>query len=274
MKLNKWIPFFIPVLLVLAMPSLGRAASFDQDFAVVFIDQKTEAKYGAIPLSRVVLANGIDAIAKAGAKGLVVKFFLDQSKGVKEDQGLANSISKIPTVLQARIDDSERTPNSLSERFTMAGRFNVAVSGSSGWIPLPIFAQHAADLGFVDFNSTRVPMVEQYQSHTVKSLVLCALELVAGKKAKVSNGKKIEIGSRIFKTDGQNQIDARLIAPGLIHYVSFNDLIDGSANEKLRNKVVILAYDGPNIVKASTSLGVMGAHRYFVNILRSIYDGD
>ena len=36
---------------------LLRAASFEHDFAVVFIDASTEAKYGAFPINRALIAN-------------------------------------------------------------------------------------------------------------------------------------------------------------------------------------------------------------------------
>ncbi len=262
------------VFIVLITPAKAWSGSFEQDFAIVFIDEKTEAKFGVIPLNRDVLANGVDAIVNAGAKGLVVKFFLDQSKEEKGDKRLANSFSLIPTVLQARLDNTKNNPNPLADRFTLSFSFNVATAGSSGWIPLPLFANNAADIGFVDFNSTLVPMVEQYQSHFVKSLVLCAIELAAKRKAVFYEGSQIQVGTHVIKLDSKNQATARLISSQFTQSVSFNSVLDGTANEKLKNKVVILAYDGPHIDKFVTILGPMGAHRYFVHVLKSIYDSE
>lgn len=259
--------------LLLAAPTCAGASAFGRDFVVVFVDAQTEAKFGAIPINRSVLAEGVDAIANAGAKGLVIKFFLDQSKDARDDKRLAGAISRIPTVLQARLDKAQRSPNPLAERFFVAGSLDAAVKGSGGWIPLPAFALQAKDIGFVDFSSTLVPMVEQYRSRTVKSLVLCAIELATNQPAKLHGGANIEIGSHVIQVDDKNQALARLRSPPLRHSVSFNAVLDGSASKELKNKIVILAYDGPHIETISTVWGPMGAHRYFANILKSIYDG-
>lgn len=258
--------------LALAAPSAASAGSFDQDFVVVFIDANTEAKFGSIPLNRTLLAKGVDAIADAGAGGLIVKFFFDQAKDEKDDKRFADSLSRIKTILQARIENSESMPNALADKFTISGSFEVAVTGSSGWIPLPAFANNATDIGFVDFNSTLVPIVERYQSRNVKSLVLCAIELAANAKANISQGKQVTIGPHVIKLNERNQVVAKLNSTQLEQSFSFAAILDGSAKHELSGKIVILAYDGPHIEKYETPLGPMGAHRYFVNILRSIYD--
>ncbi|MBV7537165.1 CHASE2 domain-containing protein [Duganella sp. sic0402] len=251
--------------------SFAWAGAFERDFVVVYVDTKTEARFGAIPLNRGVLAQGVDAIADAGARGLVLKFFLDQPKLADDDERLARALSRLPTVLQARMDDAESKPNPLPQQFTLQGEFNAAVVGQSGWLPLPVFMQRAKDIGFVDFNSSSVPMIEQYQSRAVKSLMLCAMELAAGTKATISPGRQIEIGQQVIALNPQNLATVNLIAPPVQHSVSFSALLDGSARAALKGKVVILAYDGPHIEQFDTSLGAMGAHRYFVNILRSLY---
>jgi hypothetical protein len=258
--------------LVLSAPSLAWAGSFNQDFVVVFIDAKTETKFGSMPLNRTLVAQGIDAIADAGARGLIVKFFFDQVTDENDDKRLAHSLSRIKTVLQARIDNAESTPNPLADKFTLPGTFKVAVAGSSGWIPLPAFASNATDICFVDFNSTLVPMIEQYKSRNVKSLVLCAVELAVNAKANISQGKQITVGPHVIKLNEVNQVAAKLNGTQLEESLSFDAVLDGSAKPKLSGKIVILAYDGPHIDKYETALGSMGAHRYFVNILRSIYD--
>ncbi len=111
--LTRW---FLLLLLVLAAPSSAWASAFERDFVVVFIDADTEAKFGAMPLNRGLLAEGVEAIANAGAKGLVIKFFLDQARDERDDKRLAGALSHIPTVLQARLDDTERSPNRLADR--------------------------------------------------------------------------------------------------------------------------------------------------------------
>lgn len=260
------------VFIAAAAPANAWCASFDEDFAVVFIDAKTEAKFGAIPLDRGTLADGINAIANAGAKAIVVKFFLDQPKDEQTDLRLARALSRVPTVLQARLADREDSPNPLDARFSISGQFDVAATGARGWIPLPLFAKQAADVGFVDFNSALVPMVEQYQSHIVKSLILCAMEMAAGRKAVLSAERQIQIGSHVIRVDGRNLASAISINPQSIRSVSFMSALDGSAMAEMKNKVVILAYDGPHIDTLTVGTESIGTHRYFVSILKSIYD--
>lgn len=177
-------------------------------------------------------------------------------------------------LLQARLDNKEAHPNVLASRFTLAGSFNVGAAGSSAWIPLPRFAKNARDVGFVDFNSMTVPMIEHYKSKGVRSLVLCAIELAEGKAAVMNPGSQIEIGRRIIKVDSLNQTVARPGNSQSVHGISFLSLMNGAVDASLlKNKVVILAYDGAHAEVLSTPYGPMSAHRYFVNILRSIYDG-
>jgi len=101
------------------------ADSFDESFIIVFIDADMELSYGPVPLKRQLLANAIEKLADAGAKGIVLKFFLDQA----DDQSIANALASIPVVLQARIDDREPSPNHLAARFTLTVRAKTSING-------------------------------------------------------------------------------------------------------------------------------------------------
>src|SRR6266567_213979 len=96
-------------------------ASFRDDFAVVFIDAASETKFGAFPLDRSLLATAIRKASDLHARGVVLKFFLDQPKVAASDLLLAQALTNTPVVLQARIDDAEAHPNPLPERFTLRG---------------------------------------------------------------------------------------------------------------------------------------------------------
>ncbi|MES2125863.1 MAG: CHASE2 domain-containing protein [Pseudomonadota bacterium] len=260
-------------LAAIVAPAPAWPASFDEDFVVVYIDRQTEAKHGPLPLRRELLATGIERIADAGARGLVMKFFFDLSSSSADDQHLARAFSRMPTVLQARIDAGQTPSNPLPEHFSFAGDFDTAVAGAAGWLPLPQFASAASDIGFVDFNTPVVPMIERFQARYVKSLVLCAIELAAGQKMLFHPGHNIEVGPHTIPVDRKNQATARLAQAPMQGSVSFNAVLDGSAQAIFKNKVVILAYDGPHIDTFATPQGPMGAHRYFIHILRSLYDG-
>ena len=76
---------------ILALPPLCHAQSA---FVPVFIDARTEARLGPFPYDRAVIAEALTALEKLGAKGVVLKFFLDQPKG-KGDDALALEMAGI-----------------------------------------------------------------------------------------------------------------------------------------------------------------------------------
>src|SRR5579871_4984665 len=89
------------LLMYLCLPGFSLRAS-DSPFAVVFIDGETERLYGEFPLNRKIIAQGIDCIADVKARGLIIKFFFDVARDADGDAALAKSISRLPTVLEAR----------------------------------------------------------------------------------------------------------------------------------------------------------------------------
>jgi CHASE2 domain-containing sensor protein len=249
------------------------AGTFEDDFAVVFIDAATEAKHGRFPLDRALLADAIEHLAAAKSKAVVLKFFYDQPKDTTGDQRLADSLRRLPVALQARMDDTETRPNPLPARFTLPIGAQTAVGGTNGWIPLPLFCEHAKDVGFVDFVSTTVPLLETYRGQTVKSLVLCSMELATSQPSVITPGQKLIIGQKTWKLDPNNQITAKLPKSDDLQYVPFHKVLDKSVSTNaFAGKVVILAYDGLNIHTVDTTIGKVKAHRMFVYSLKSIYE--
>ena len=103
------------------------------------------------------------------------------------------------------------------------------------------------------------------------TLILCSIELALGKKAQIKVHESIDIGGLRIKLGELNQIQGlRLLKPST-SYIPFHDVLEkNNWHHAVRNKVVILAYDGPNIHRVKTPLGPMGAHRLFVTILYSL----
>ena len=268
MNLQMW------MLLLLSLPLGAIGADFERDFAVVFITKETEAKYGRCPLDRALLAHAVERVADAGAKGLILKFFFDQSKTVDGDRRLASALARVPVLLQARIDDSEKMPNPLEERFTLLGaNFKTAVSGRSGWIPLPALSQTAHGVCFVDFDASPAPVVETYQGKTVKSLLTCAAELALGQKAVISPAQAISIAKHTAPLDALNRVTIALRSEKSLVSFDFMGLLDGSIPPSaLRDRVVIIAYDGPGIPQINSPVGTMGAHRLFGLMLKEFYE--
>jgi CHASE2 domain-containing sensor protein len=267
------IPHFLAFLLF-TMSSTVLGASFRDDFAVVFIDAASEAKFGPFPFDRSIQAKAIRRAGELGAKGVVMKFFFDQPKEQAGDVSLAAALTNLPVLLQACLDDSEVHPNPLLGRFTVPGlRAQTQISGHSGIIPLPMFSVNARDVGFVDFASTQVPLLETYQTKTVKSLVVCCIELATGAQAIIAPDGRMMFGASGFRMDGRHCVAAKLPAKDDLAYIPFNEFLMGTLPaSRIKGKVVIIGYDGPHIQSISTSIGPIRAHRFFVYVLQSIYE--
>jgi len=169
----------------------------DADLAVVMIDKKTEEALGDFPYDRARLAEGIDAVRQQGAKAVILKFFLDRPKTREGDRALAEAMGKIPVVLQARFDEHEKHTNPLPERcYWNAAGATPSLSGNKGWIPLPLFSEHAACIGFID-SIDPAPALEYYRDKPVKSLFTCSLQLFDSDLADaVADSKLLRIGNR------------------------------------------------------------------------------
>ncbi len=268
---------------ILAAISLASAAladlsaqSVDSPFAVVFIDDRTEAQLGPFPYDRGVLAEGLERLRQAEAKGVVLKFFLDQRKSMTGDARLAAAIKSIPTALQARILDSEKKANELPQRFVISavdvtrGEY---LSGRSGWLPLPEFAAAAEAVGFVDqVDVSRVPLLESYQKRAVKGLHLCALEMAFGERARIGVGGEVTLNGRKASLDRRRQAAVETPKALRLTPVSFVDLLrKDDALRRLKGKVVVLGYDGARMPQVETSSGKMKKHRLFVAQLLALH---
>ena len=257
----------------LALQTNAAGRDFSADFAVVFADATTEAKLGELPLDRTVLANAIESAAKAGARGVVLKFFLDRPRQLEGDRALAHAMTLVPVLLQARIDDTEAASNELPSRFLLpGGARTTAIHGRGAWIPIPLFSAPAHDICFVDFSSSTVPLIESYRGASVKSLLLCAVELAAGERATSSATGTLALMGNALPTDERFELSVPIVDRSPLETMTLHDLLDGSiAASSLKGKVVILAYDGPNISRLDGGYGAVGAHRLFVLLLRDFY---
>lgn len=264
----------IALLVLVFLPLWSSAGDFGKDFVVVFATAGTETKFGKLPLDRALIAQAIENAARDEAKGVIVKFFLDQARDADSDARLARSMSLIPVIPQARLDDSEQRPNPLPQRFTLAGAgYATSVQGNSGWIPLPVFADKSRDVCFADFSSSPVPMLETYQGRMVKSLLLCSVELAVGQQASLRAGSEVRIAALSVPLDEQNRASVKFPASASLETVDFADLVAGKLPKgALKGRVVLLGYDGPGIHSVPTPVGNIGAHRAFTLLLKAFYE--
>lgn len=257
----------------LALQANAAGRDFSADFAVVFADATTEAKLGELPLDRTLLVKAIESAAKAGARGVILKFFLDRPRQPSSDQALAHAMTRLPVLLQARIDDAQARSNDLPTRFLLPGDpRTTAIRGTEGWIPIPLFSAPAHDICFVDFSSSTVPLIESYRGASVKSLLLCAVELATGERAISSATGTLTFMGRALPTDERFRLSVPIADRRPLETLTLHDLLDGTiAASSLQGKVVILAYDGPHIDRLESGYGTVGAHRLFVLLLRDFY---
>lgn len=257
------------------------AISVISPFELVLIDSASEKQLGGFPIDRALIAKAVTILKQAGARAVVLKFFYDQpGKSPASDKALADAIGSIKTLLQARIDEAELPANPLPARFitgVVTGNFKSSLTGTSGWIPLAPFAAAAFDVGFVDIASPdSVPMIESYQNKPVKSLTLAALEIAARETAKIDSGVRVTLGKKSVVLTEDNQVVLKLSSVALPDYVSFTALLDGKINsaqlqEKFRDKVVVIGYDGEKMHFLTTNAGLVKAHRLFYLGLLDVY---
>ena len=234
---------------ILALPPLCHAQSV---FVPVFIDARTEARLGPFPYDRAVIAEALTALEKLGAKGVVLKFFLDQPKS-KGDDALAQAMTKLSVILQARCDDTETNPNPLAARFSsqIDKPTNFAFTCKAGWIPLPPLQKNAANVCFIDQPLVDVaPLLERYQGRAVKTLYGCALELAhkAVPAADAAGTRKVDLAK----------------APRF-DVISLVDVLDGKIDRaRIAGKIVVFGYEGPKAGMFDTAIGRVTAHRVFM----------
>ncbi len=254
--------------LLLLLTTLTRARDFASDFAFVIIDDATEAKPGPFPYDRAMYAKAIDACVRLKAKAVVLKFFFDLPKSADGDTALAAAMKKIPVVLQARLEATEGTAQSIPPRFRFGDKLLPAGErGDLGWIPLPALLDSAAAVGFVDFDRPVIPLVEEYRGVAYKSLVLCCLEQATGAQARVEPGK-VFIGKGWLPVDGQNVFHSDFGELEPLQPISLASLLAGEVKpEAITGHVVILGWDSKNTDTLNTKLGSMRIHRVFLQCL-------
>jgi hypothetical protein len=248
--------------------------SAESPFAFVVYDHKTEETLGAFPPSRDIYAKIVDSLKEYKSKAIVFKYFLDQKKEGTGDQVFAQSLKGINVFLQARIDNTEKNPNPIDASYslTIDKVPKKLLSGTSGWLPLPDFAQGAKGIGFVDIrNVDYFPMYEVYQKKVYKSLILSILSYAF---------PDLQMSGSYLKRNGKTVVlneygEAKIHYPSSddLEYISYSDVANKTTpKEKLEAKIVLIGYDGQNIEMFLTPLGKISAHRAFFYGLMSVYD--
>jgi CHASE2 domain-containing sensor protein len=258
---------------VMGFAAALKADEFAERFAVVMIDDESEAKLGPFPYDRWLMAQAVNACAHCNARAVVLKFFFDQPKSAAGDDALCKAIATIPVALQARLDSKEGTAEAIPEKFSF-GQPNLltAIGGNRGWIPLPALLETASAVGFVDFDSSEIPLVEEYRGVSYKSLVICCLELAFGAQAHIGTSDRIYVGPGFIPVDRLNVYRADMARLEPLKIISFARLLGGEVKrEEIEGRVVIIGLDSTPIPTILTEHGRMGIHRFFVQCLAASF---
>lgn len=236
-------------------------------FVLVMIDADDEKLLGGFPVDRALVARAIASADRLGARAVVLKFFYDQPSNPSSDALLAESIAAVPTLLQARIDETERHPNAMPQSFYRDGavdNLSALIGGHAGWLPLPQFSHAAAGVGFVDSIDTgKVPAYESYQGHVVPSLTLATLEMALGSTSRIED-RTLHIGAVSMALDETFSFEIDIPSGDELEYLRFSGLVEGQLQANaLRDKVVIIGYDGEKMPAVRTGQGNIRAHRLF-----------
>jgi hypothetical protein len=242
-------------------------------FTFVIIDAQTEALYGSLPFDRAVIATAIDKLTAAKAKGIVLKFFYDLPSTEKNDVLLEQSICNSMVALQASLNESEGTTNSLEAKFQVAGEstegFPPLFVGNKALVPLKRFRRCAKAIGFVDSIATDFPLFEGYQGKVVKSLQLVALEMASSQKAEIDDSGLVKLGPS--RLEAMHAIEFPVT--NSLSYIPLHEVVGDTSKawrRKVQGSVVILGYDGKKIDSIQTLGGPLGAHRFFITSLLSL----
>jgi len=218
----------IVLISLLLLTATARAGDFASDFALVLVDDATEAKLGPFPYDRAQYAKAIDACVKLKAKAVVLKFFFDLPQSAEGDAALATAMKAIPVAIQARLEPTEGTAVDIPTKFRLTEKpLPAGEQDEKGWIPLPGLLATANKVGFVDFDGPVIPLVENYGGVSYPSLVLSCLELATGATAKVGTDGKVHVGSAWLPVDAKNVFHGDLNHPVTVPEISFASLLAG-----------------------------------------------
>lgn len=271
---------FMAVLWSASWVSAAPASLSDDPFVAVFVDDATEKALGPFPYDRSQYAKALNALRKAGAKAVVLKFFLDQAKPGPGDNVLAAEMKGMRILLQARLDPKEPKPNpmpaSTDRSALVQGDTRSLLSGKSGWIPLEKFSRNSSDVGFVDIASARhvldIPVVLLYQGMVVPSLELAAIETALGQKARVQAGGLVTLAGHSLPLSPASEVTVQLPAQDDLAPISFLDLLQGKFDPaRVQGKIVVLGFDAKEAPTLPTTLGPLRIHRLFFYSLESLY---
>ncbi len=246
------------------------AEDFASRYAVVMIDDVTLREFGAFPFDRSLYARALDRCRDLHAQTVVLKLFLDQPKTTTGDAALAMAMQHLPVILQARLDPSEPSTASIPARLALTPKLAAARADDHGWIPLAPLLENTAGLGFVDFDTTDIPLVENYRGTSFRSLIISILEADLGQRVDFSRSGIVRLEPYQVAVTPESVLHVEPGDQPLPDFISFRDLMTGKVTETaLQGRIVIIGYNAANGPQIETRQGPVPAHVFFIRCLVS-----
>lgn len=263
---------FKSILISACLILISTSVFADNPFVIVMYDSETEKSLGSFPPNRTTWASTIDKLYEFNAKAIVLKFFFDLHR--PEDKILSVALSKIPTFLQACINENEPSNNKLDKKFVIQvdQSYNNIIKGKNGWLPINEIAINAFDLGFVDIRDyNSIPIIEKYNNQYVSSLYFSILKYVYKDLSLTKN--TLTNHNKIIELNKYSEMYVNYPEKDELNYISLIDLINNKINKyQINNKIVIIGYDGDKSEYANISTGKVKKHRVFIYGLIDMYN--
>ena len=251
-----------------AAPGPAPAVADEPYTVFIALDDASVASVGRFPVDREVYARAIRKARELGARGLALKFFIDQPSNPRSDRALAQAVASFPVLMQFSSTSSPSRAPRAARRLDWdlsATREPLRMTGALA--PLPALASHAAGLGFVESRSdglaNTVEVAGLLGSEPVASLQLAIAELALGHRA-VVRGNRLRIGSKDMDLDEKGRVACPVLAGPEPRMHGIGELLAGTIpRREIRGKVVVLGYarsDSPTIEVAGRALPI---HAFF-----------
>lgn len=222
--------------------------------SIVYVDAKTEKELGEFPISRAHYAKLVKKLNDAKAKYIILKFFFDNK--TPADQQLINELKKYNNIFtQAYSYQSEKDSELKIESDFSRGKTKKQLNNDIIF-PYPEMMSAMSGVGFVngilneDEKLSDFELVSEYKGNIYPSLPLVILERELGAKA-VFDNKSVSIKQHKIKLGNDYGFGLKLNKPEYYKTYSMIDILnDRIANDKIKDQLVIIFYDGDKLQKA------------------------
>ncbi len=183
--------------------SATQRQSTSPHYLFVATNDEDAGRLGPWPLNRSVYAAAIARARDDGARAIVLKFFFDRPSMPEADAELAGAIASMPVFLQfAFAEDGEKAEGQSVWRSDFGPEnLKVFFHGSPSLLPLPLFRENAAGIGFVnalpDPHHDRVEIIGSTGVGVGIAPSLQFLSIAAG-------GAKVSVREMRFAINGQS----------------------------------------------------------------------